>query len=87
MKRLQTQNFHESNPPQAFALPDSLPRIHKWRAGSDFGTRALHLTSKSKKESRKMTNEMRRIGVPLWSKFPILERQIIGNSSNPLIFQ
>jgi hypothetical protein len=34
-----------------------------------------------------MTDEMRRIGVPLWSKFPILERHRIGNSSNPPIFQ
>ena len=34
-----------------------------------------------------MTDEMRRIGVPVWSKFPILERQIIGNCSNPLVFQ
>jgi hypothetical protein len=57
MKRLQTQNFHEPNPPQAFVPPDSLPRIHKWRAGSDPGTRAPHLTSKGKKESRKMTSE------------------------------
>jgi PilZ domain len=31
--------------------------------------------------------KMRTIGVPLCNKFPILERQIIVNSSNPLIFQ
>jgi hypothetical protein len=33
-----------------------------------------------------MSNGIRMTGVPFWNRFPIMDRQIVGRSGNPLIF-
>ena len=51
-KNMQISDFLLPTILQAVVPPISLPRIHKWRAGSEVGTRAPHLTSNCGLEPR-----------------------------------